>query len=313
MTATTAFHMVGKLRTLFAAFGLPEVVVTDNGPPFQSDEFGQFLSANGVKHVRTPHYHTQSNGAVELQVQTVKIALRRQLQEGRSKAHTRTLQHMVNVFLFAYRNTPHSLTKKTPEELFLQRQPRTRLSLLKPSFSHDMSARQEQVKRGLDHKRGPPRVFSQGDLVWIKTVRGEFNWVPRSVKEVVSAVTYRVQEGSHVRYVHADHLKLRETRTNGTLRPGKHLVGKYAGGQLGEEGRVTEPEAETVTSAPEESHVGKASGQTPEGRHPSRVASGGDGSLEDEGLRGFPPSTPVAAPYPRRSGRCVKVPRRLDL
>ena len=37
-------------RKIFASFGVPESLVTDNGPSFVSEEFEQFLSKNAIKH-----------------------------------------------------------------------------------------------------------------------------------------------------------------------------------------------------------------------------------------------------------------------
>ena len=121
---------VEALRSLFARFGVPEVVVTDNGPTFTSSEFSDFLKKNGVKHKRTPPYHSASNGQVERCVRTLKENLIKNEVSGEK----RTLRHQVDSFLFAYRNTPHTVTGETPAELFLRRTPRTRLSLLKPNL-----------------------------------------------------------------------------------------------------------------------------------------------------------------------------------
>ena len=48
--ATTVTSTVAALQHLFAANGLPEQVVSDNGPQFTSEEFIKFLQANGVKY-----------------------------------------------------------------------------------------------------------------------------------------------------------------------------------------------------------------------------------------------------------------------
>ena len=61
-----------RLRTVFTQFGLPEMVVTDNGTCFVSDEFEQFLQLNGVKHTTSAPYHPSSNGLAERAVQIVK-------------------------------------------------------------------------------------------------------------------------------------------------------------------------------------------------------------------------------------------------
>ena len=43
MTSTTASKTITELRKLFSAYGLPEQLVSDNGPQFVSEEFGTFL------------------------------------------------------------------------------------------------------------------------------------------------------------------------------------------------------------------------------------------------------------------------------
>ena len=41
----------------FCNFGLPEVMVIDNGPAFVSTEFEQFLKKNGIRHKTSAPYH----------------------------------------------------------------------------------------------------------------------------------------------------------------------------------------------------------------------------------------------------------------
>lgn len=54
---TTAEKTANLLRNLFASYGLPKVLVSDNGPQFTVSEFEQVLKGNGVRHVLSPPYH----------------------------------------------------------------------------------------------------------------------------------------------------------------------------------------------------------------------------------------------------------------
>ena len=75
MKTTTAESTANALRSIFARYGLPTQVVSDNGPPFSSAEYGEFLQQNGVQRVLVSPYHPYSNGLAERFVQTFKHAL----------------------------------------------------------------------------------------------------------------------------------------------------------------------------------------------------------------------------------------------
>ena len=62
MNTTNAAQTITVLRQMFATYGLPEQLVSDNGLQFASAEFTEFYSVNGIQHVRLAPYHTSSNG-----------------------------------------------------------------------------------------------------------------------------------------------------------------------------------------------------------------------------------------------------------
>ena len=70
MSATTATSTIELLRSIFAQFGFPETLVSDNGPQFTSEEFRQFCRRNGIHQVLVAPYHPSSNGLAERAVQT---------------------------------------------------------------------------------------------------------------------------------------------------------------------------------------------------------------------------------------------------
>ncbi|XP_054272899.1 uncharacterized protein K02A2.6-like [Macrosteles quadrilineatus] len=79
---TSTEWCIRELRKTFATFGLPLVLVSDNGSQFTSSTFRQFLSANGVVHKITAPYHPSSNGQAERYVQTIKKSLKAMEEEG---------------------------------------------------------------------------------------------------------------------------------------------------------------------------------------------------------------------------------------
>ena len=52
MKEATAGATIQRLRAMFARFGIPESLVSDNGPCFISKEFKDFLRKNGVHPLR---------------------------------------------------------------------------------------------------------------------------------------------------------------------------------------------------------------------------------------------------------------------
>jgi hypothetical protein len=65
MSSVTSTAVIDALAAWFSRWGLPEVVTTDGGPQFISEEFEAFLKVCNISHRQTPHYHPQGNAAVE--------------------------------------------------------------------------------------------------------------------------------------------------------------------------------------------------------------------------------------------------------
>lgn len=98
MSNITAPTTIDKLRQVFAVHGLPDKLVTDNGPTFTSELFSEFMQQNGIHHIRTAPFHPASNGLAERTVQTVKEGLKRMTGD--------SLSTQLSRFLFKYRLTP---------------------------------------------------------------------------------------------------------------------------------------------------------------------------------------------------------------
>ena len=72
MRSTTSAATIVKLKEIFVTHGLPETIVSDNGPNFTSAEFENFLSKNSVKHTKVSPYHPASSGQAEQAVRAFK-------------------------------------------------------------------------------------------------------------------------------------------------------------------------------------------------------------------------------------------------
>ena len=65
MRTTTASQTIKEFRLISTRFGLPEQILTDNGPQFVSEEFQEFTRSNGIQHIKITPYLLRSNGIAE--------------------------------------------------------------------------------------------------------------------------------------------------------------------------------------------------------------------------------------------------------
>ncbi len=98
MTSTTASKIIEVLRRRFAAYGLPEQIVSDNGPQLVSEEFAAFMRVNRIKHIRSAPYHLASNGLAERFMQSLKTGLKTSVTSGLS------LSQRLSNYLLTYRS-----------------------------------------------------------------------------------------------------------------------------------------------------------------------------------------------------------------
>ena len=104
----TASTVVEFLSSLFSREGVPEEIVSDNGPDFRSGELRSFLDSVGVKHVFSSPNSQQTCGMVERLNRTVKGAFQSARLAGQCQAS------FLRTFLREYRTTKHSATGCTP-------------------------------------------------------------------------------------------------------------------------------------------------------------------------------------------------------
>ena len=201
----TASKTIEILRNLFSSYGLPEVLVSDNGPGFVSKEFQRFTEANGIRHIVSPPYHPASNGAAERAVQVVKQALRKQVLDTKSASGV-SVQHRLSNFLLKYRCTPHTVTGQSPAELFLKRPLRNTFSLLKPNLRQRVEAQQDNQLK-YQGKNRVPRTLDTNQTVRVRNYRGgREKWVPGTIVKKLSPRTFQVRVQGETRMCHMDQL-----------------------------------------------------------------------------------------------------------
>ena len=200
--SSTSSVVLEELKSTFARFGLPELIVTDNGACFKSEDFESFLEQNGIKHLTSAPYHPASNGLAERAVQILKRGLK--------KVVSGTLRSRVDTVLCSYRIAPQTTTGVSPSELLLGKRLRTRLDLLTPSIVGRVENKQMQQKYTHD-RAAKARHFSMGDMVYVRDFgQGEKRWLRGLIKKRTGPVSFTVQmEEGNLRHCHQDQLRHR--------------------------------------------------------------------------------------------------------
>ncbi|GFS26222.1 Pol polyprotein [Elysia marginata] len=187
----TANTVINKMKMNFSQHGIPEIVISDNGAQFTSQEFKTFSQEWNFNHITSSPHYPQANGALERAVQTAKTILRQKD------------QHLA---LLTYRATPIPSVGKSPAELAFGRRLRTRLpvvpTVLKPcGVDHeDLQSRHTAAKvsqkRHFDKHTHPLPSLHKGDPVLIKIDMEKVMSLGDKKKAVVVPVFK--MSGSHV-------------------------------------------------------------------------------------------------------------------
>ena len=93
--STSAKAVIPRLDKIFSQFGIPEVLRSDNGPPFNSREFNDFSKHLGFAHRKVTPYWPRANGDVERFMRTIKKvikAIKVAVMDGKQKLETRNVQ-----------------------------------------------------------------------------------------------------------------------------------------------------------------------------------------------------------------------------
>lgn len=146
---------------MFATYGLPGLILSDNSAVFMSEEMQSFLELNGIQFMYTAPCHLSSNGRSERMVHKLKCALKKQSRG--------TLACKVPWCLFKQRSIPYLETGRAPAELILGR--RSSLARLHPDMMHVECMQQL-----------PPRNFHCGDTVYVKNFRPGPKWLAARVR-----------------------------------------------------------------------------------------------------------------------------------
>lgn len=185
--------LIRQNKKWFSTHGIPEKVTTDNGPPWNGEEYKEFAKEYGFVHNTISPGHSPANGKVEITVGIAKNML--------EKCHkTNTDAHLA---LLNIRNTPRGDAGSPAQRLFSRRtqtQIPTAPALLKPQVLNDETVRNKlyvdrhiTAKNYHDRNVKPLEPLEDGDTV---RVRVKDTWKPAKLlpaDDQLNPRSYRVQ------------------------------------------------------------------------------------------------------------------------
>ena len=166
VTSTAAKHLIPILDDIFASFGIPEIIRSDNGPPFNGEEFASYCKHQGIKHQPATPGSPWVIGIAEVFNKSL-------LKVRKAACNARVpFQEELNRFLRAYRDTPHSSTGASPASLLLRAGKFTRLPEIGGKEvneaqvrDNDAHAKQRMKDNNDDRRRAKHHDLKVGDKV----------------------------------------------------------------------------------------------------------------------------------------------------
>lgn len=179
--------IIESLRNIFARFGFPKHLISDNGTCFTSHEFEHFLESTRTVHRKSSVFFPQSNGLIERFHSTLKTRLRKLFHD-----NNLTLNTAIDRILYDIRSCPHEMTGQTPFYRMFGRSMRTKMSelMFSSATSSGRNVESEYVKRGNSRIVN----YKPGDAVYVKKGFTESHFChPAIVLKCVGRGAYKVK------------------------------------------------------------------------------------------------------------------------
>ena len=208
---TKSSTVIRKLKGHFARYGIPDCVVTDNGPQFTSDNFKEFAEKWDFDIQTSSPGHQQANGLAESAVKTTKKLFRKAKLNGQDPF----------LALLAHRNTPSELMGTSPAQRFFGRRTKTLLpvttGLLRPQGIDPESTKERrkisQAKQAHYYNKHAKDLdaLEEGDIVRMRPFQlNKKTWDKALVKRKLDDRSYEV-EANDTSY-RRDRVDLRRTQ-----------------------------------------------------------------------------------------------------
>ena len=125
LASMSTTNVVKALSTQFARYGIPEILISDNGPCYASAEFKAFTGRLDIEHRTSSPGYPQSNGKAENAVRTVKRLFQEALESGENPEWA----------LLTWRNVPMEGVGVSPSQIMFGRPSRTFLPQVRSTLT----------------------------------------------------------------------------------------------------------------------------------------------------------------------------------
>ena len=194
---TTAKTVIKLSKQQFSRHGIPQKVVTDNGPQFVAEEYEKFTREWGINYVTSSPRYSQSNGKAESAVKIAKNLIKKARKDHQD----------VHLSILAWRNTPNT-NSKSPVQMLMSRRTRTLLptsdELLLPQVvqgvTSDITARRKQAKHYYDKTAKDLPELKIGETVRVQPDMPNQTWRKATCLQKVGPRSYLIQTEDGQKY-----------------------------------------------------------------------------------------------------------------
>ncbi|XP_021359039.1 uncharacterized protein K02A2.6-like [Mizuhopecten yessoensis] len=296
----TAKEIVGKVRSRFARHGIPDTVVTDNGPPFCSNDFAAFAHCYEFENITSSPLYPQSNGKVENAVKVAKRLMIKSIADEKDPY----------LALLNWRNTPSEGLGSSPAQRLYSRRTKTLL----PMPAHLLESQvQQNVTKLLTERKAKQAYYyntgskelerlKTGDTVRVRPHGRTQQWQKAVVRDQVDIRSYKIRTEDGREY-RRNRWQLRKTVSS------RHIPLLADMDHPSEPPRVTEPSPPRVSRIPFEPPSPPQVSRIPVRDRPSKSET--PTGIPSDPASGMTPDP--MTPQKTRSGRVVKLPERFTL
>lgn len=207
MSRKRASDVITKLFQSFVIFGLPKTIVTDNGPPFRSYEFNEFCKRHAIKLLHSPIYFPQANGLAERNVQTVKSSLKKSLYD---KSVKLSIEQKIQKFLIKHRNTPSTVTSKSPNEIIFNFKQRSMVDIIVDSSPMSKTS-ENQVELVNSHESISNNFYANEIIMYKNPYKSYVKWIKAKYLKKVSSTIHLINVKGVGKKVDVSQIRKRDT------------------------------------------------------------------------------------------------------